>query len=58
MGTAPQKKYISLQSWACAQSSLGLCLPPDGPGDAGSSQSLAQGLCLALYGVAPRTENY
>ena len=59
MGSAPPKEiHLSLQLWASAQSSVGLCLPSDGPGDAGDSQSLAQGLSLAPYGVAPRTENY
>lgn len=45
--------HIYLQLWGSAQSFLGLCLPPDGPSDAGGSQSLAQGLTLVPYGCGP-----
>lgn len=45
--------HIYLQVWESAQSFLGLCLPPDGPSDAGGSQSLAQGLTLVPYGCGP-----
>lgn len=50
MGTAP--KALSLQSWACAQSSLGLCsATPDGPVVVQEALKALHRACALLYTV-------